>query len=313
MSYPQIGPPNDPAATVGGQGTANAKLRLMTTQLDLISKNTAALSGGITLTASISGITIDAVGIEDGGDVTQGAIDDAASTAGGAGTVSAKLRLMTTQLDDITDFVDGLETNTAATNALLTTANATGSLISTQLTTIDGRVDGLEGKLDTVNTNLTTIDGHVDGIEGKLDTVNTNLGTIDGHVDQLEAATIAISGFVTAPRRDAVRWGTGIYTVQTAQINASVAGDSTAVSGATGKLVTVLSFTYTVSGVVNVALKSNATTVFQPMYHANVGAGLTTFPPQGFVCQTNSGEHLLINLSTSVPVHGYLQYILADG
>lgn len=42
-----------------------------------------------------------AVTVADGADVTQGAIADAAATAGSAGTVSAKLRYMTTQLDNI--------------------------------------------------------------------------------------------------------------------------------------------------------------------------------------------------------------------
>lgn len=42
-----------------------------------------------------------AVTIADGADVTQGAIADIASTAGGAGTVSSKLRLVTTQLGTI--------------------------------------------------------------------------------------------------------------------------------------------------------------------------------------------------------------------
>lgn len=42
-----------------------------------------------------------AVTIADGADVTQGALADAASSAGGTGSVSAKLRLMTTQLGTI--------------------------------------------------------------------------------------------------------------------------------------------------------------------------------------------------------------------
>ena len=42
-----------------------------------------------------------AVTVADGADVTQGAIADAAVTAGGTGTLSAKLRYMTTQLDNI--------------------------------------------------------------------------------------------------------------------------------------------------------------------------------------------------------------------
>lgn len=42
-----------------------------------------------------------AVTIADGADVAEGAVADAASAAGGVGTVSAKLRLMTTQLGTI--------------------------------------------------------------------------------------------------------------------------------------------------------------------------------------------------------------------
>ncbi len=42
-----------------------------------------------------------AVTIADGADVTQGALADAASTAGGTGSLSAKLRLVTTQLNTI--------------------------------------------------------------------------------------------------------------------------------------------------------------------------------------------------------------------
>src|SRR6266850_3620913 len=59
--------------------------------------------------------------IADGADVTQGAIADAASTAGGTGTVGAKLRLMTTQLDTVhNDLVASntqLPTNLGATTA----------------------------------------------------------------------------------------------------------------------------------------------------------------------------------------------------
>lgn len=76
-------------------------------------------SGGITLTnTQVSPVQLDSAGnlkvniasggsgggaitVADGADVTQGAIADAASTAGGTGTLSAKLRLMTTQLGTI--------------------------------------------------------------------------------------------------------------------------------------------------------------------------------------------------------------------
>lgn len=56
-------------------------------------------SGKLITTASGGGGG--AVTIADGADVTQGAIADAATTAGGAGTLSAKLRLVTTQLSTL--------------------------------------------------------------------------------------------------------------------------------------------------------------------------------------------------------------------
>ena len=48
-----------------------------------------------------------AVTVADGADVTQGALADAAVAAGAAGTLSAKMRLMTTQLDNINTNIQG--------------------------------------------------------------------------------------------------------------------------------------------------------------------------------------------------------------
>lgn len=66
----------------------------------------------------VSGAPAGDATIVDGGDVCEGATDDTAATAGGEGTVSAKLRLMTTQLDALTETIgaadDASETNPAA-------------------------------------------------------------------------------------------------------------------------------------------------------------------------------------------------------
>lgn len=51
-----------------------------------------------------------AVTIADGADVAEGSTTDAPAVAGGTGTVSAKLRLATTQLASILNSVDGVET-----------------------------------------------------------------------------------------------------------------------------------------------------------------------------------------------------------
>lgn len=56
---------------------------------------------GTLCTASSGGGGGGAVTIADGADVTQGAIADAPASAGGTGTLSAKLRLMTTELNSI--------------------------------------------------------------------------------------------------------------------------------------------------------------------------------------------------------------------
>lgn len=51
-----------------------------------------------------------AVTIADGADVALGAVADAAATQGGTGTISAKLRLVTSQLNTLAGHLDGLET-----------------------------------------------------------------------------------------------------------------------------------------------------------------------------------------------------------
>lgn len=83
-----------------------------------------------------------AVTIADGADATQGAIADAAATAGGTGTVAAKLRLMSSQLDTIASSVAGAiptganvigqvsvnQTTPGTTNAVQTIPGTTGGL-----------------------------------------------------------------------------------------------------------------------------------------------------------------------------------------
>lgn len=68
-----------------------------------------------------------AVTVADGADVTQGTIADAAVTAGGTGTLSAKLRYMTTQLDNI---------NTNVQSAIPAGTNTIGSVKQTDGTNV---------------------------------------------------------------------------------------------------------------------------------------------------------------------------------
>jgi hypothetical protein len=84
-----------------------------------------------------------AVTIADGADATQGAIADAAATAGSTGTLSAKLRLMTTQLDSINTNVQG---SIPAGTAYIGKTRET-----------DGTNDALVGPCDSVAKTYTPI------------------------------------------------------------------------------------------------------------------------------------------------------------
>lgn len=80
----------------------------------------------------VSGAPAGDATIVDGGDVAQGATDDVAATAGGEGTVSAKLRLMTTQLDAIETTLGTIDASLAAILAILTDVHdAEGNAIRT--------------------------------------------------------------------------------------------------------------------------------------------------------------------------------------
>ena len=164
-------------------------------------------------------------------DANAGATGDAASSVGGTGTISAKLRLITSQLNAIdgntngietllvaiASYVDDLESLVGTSNTKLDTLHADVDGLEGIATAIDGHVDGIEtlvaatntalatidGRVDGVETLLTAIDSHVDGIEGSVDgietligTTNTTLSTIDGRVDGVETLLTAIDGHV---------------------------------------------------------------------------------------------------------------------
>lgn len=94
-------------------------------------------SGGVRTSSSGGGGG--AVTIADGADVTQGAIADAAATQGGTGTISAKLRLMTSQLNTISGLLAGTITVSGSVTVSGTvTANQGGAPWSFNQTQING-------------------------------------------------------------------------------------------------------------------------------------------------------------------------------
>jgi hypothetical protein len=172
-----LGAVADAASTAGGTGTLSAKLRLMTTQLGSLTlaqgSTTSGQTGNLAMgavttaspsytTAQSSPLSLDTTGalrvnvtaggagggavtVADGADVTQGANADAAATAGSTGTVSAKLRLVTSQLGTIATNTGSAipagsaiigkvsidQTTPGTTNAVQTIAGTTGGSSTT--------------------------------------------------------------------------------------------------------------------------------------------------------------------------------------
>ena len=108
MAYCQLGgsasTSSQPIAPNGGWFSFTSTVETTVTCATSTSTTTINVSVGTGLptgTGGGGGSGGGAVTVADGADVTQGAIADAAVTAGGTGTLSAKLRYMTTQLDNI--------------------------------------------------------------------------------------------------------------------------------------------------------------------------------------------------------------------
>ena len=102
-----------------------------------------------------------------------------------------------------------------------------------------------------------------------------------------------------------------VYTVKNADINATASGDTTVVAAVANKKLRVISVgIFPVSAAVNISWKSGAsTTKIQPgTYVINEGFMLSDLSPGWFV-ETDSGEALVINLSATANVRGFVNYI----
>lgn len=106
-----------------------------------------------------------AVTVADGADTTQGALADAAVAAGAAGSVSAKLRLMTTQLNTLAGSLDGVEGSLTAIDA--------GQGAAADAAVAAGAAGSVNAKLRLMTTQLNTLAGYLDGVEGLLGTLGT--------------------------------------------------------------------------------------------------------------------------------------------
>lgn len=167
-----LGASADAAATVGSTGSANSKLRLITSQLDAIQTAVQLIdnmvSGSGVNISQINGVTpLMGAGNTGTGShrVTEatdsqlsagvGATGDAAATAGGTGSINSKLRLMSSQLDSLSTNLSSL-----LTSSQLVDDDQTGASVhyrtSAGSTEDEHEVKGSAGRLFSItatNTN----------------------------------------------------------------------------------------------------------------------------------------------------------------
>lgn len=145
-------------------------------------------------------------------DAGTGGTADAAATAGSTGSVSSKLRLVTSQLDSIKTAVETID-NTVSGSELqvdvvtmpTTTVQAT-NLDVRDLTSVSDSVSAVQsGTWNVTNVsgtvslptgastsaNQSTIIGHLDGVEGLLTTIDADTGNIDTSLNAIEAGYAA--------------------------------------------------------------------------------------------------------------------------
>lgn len=111
-----------------------------------------------------------------------GALSDAASSVGGTGSLSAKTRLMTTQLGAIQTAVETIDNAIAGSEMqvdVITSALPTGAATSANQTTIIGHVDGIESILTTIEGDTSAIQTAVQLIDDTVfaDDAAYTLGT----------------------------------------------------------------------------------------------------------------------------------------
>lgn len=129
-----------------------------------------------------------AVTVGDGDDAALGAVADAVATQGGTGTISAKLRLVTSQLNTTNTSLGSLDN---AVGPIAGAATATGALVgggqyNTTLPTLTNGQQAIlqltaEGRLMTREENSADIETVLGSIDNNIDTIRTQMSTDASH------------------------------------------------------------------------------------------------------------------------------------
>ncbi len=234
--------------------------------------------------------------IASGAMVDLGAIADSAATAGGTGSLSAKLRLMTTQLDTL---------NTNVSSSIPTGTNTIGALVANQSVNV-AQINGVTPLMGngatgtgsprvTIASDNSPVAGMAVGATGSAVPANAHyMGAASG-------ATGLLTGTIACD--------------QTAIYDASTSGSTELVAISGSKVIYVCGYSIMAGGTVNVKLitgtgtacatgSSNKTPAYQLTAQAGISDGSTYF--RGL--KTAAGGALCINASSGVAAQAIVYF-----
>lgn len=243
-----------------------------------------------------------------------GANADAAVAAGAAGSVQAKLRLVTSQLDSIKTAVELLDNAISGaemqvdvvTSALPSGAatEATLGSIKTAVELLDNAISGSEIQADIV----AALPAGTNAI-GKL-AANSGVDIGDVDVTSQPARAATVDAITAKLATDTIQNGLTALTPKFAVIDAATSGDNTLVASVAGKKIRVVALFLVAAGTVNARFESGAggtALTGQMNLVANSGFSLP-FNPVGWF-ETAATTLLNLELSAAISVDGCLTYV----
>ena len=223
-----------------------------------------------------------------------GANADAAVTAGSTGSISGKLRQMSSDIDAVKTAVEG-------------TLGVSGTVTANLSTTDNTVLDNIEAGIDELKTSIVLAAGT--NAIGKL-AANSGVDIGDVDVLSLPALVRTTDSIAAALQTDAIMNGTTALTPKFAIIDAATSGDNTIVAAVASKKVRVIACLLVAAGTVNVRFESGASGTAksgQMNLVANTGFVLP-FNPSGWL-ETASNTLLNLELSAAISVDGLLVYV----
>jgi hypothetical protein len=290
--------PSGFASITGGAGDASAANQV-TGNASLASIDGKMVAGA----GAVSAATQRVVAATDSPEVaTLGAVADAAATQGSTGSVSAKLRTVTSQLNSIDAGVPaalGATTMSAAMPVTIATDDARIGIVTETAPASDTASSGLNGRLQRIAQNLTTL--------------NTSVNTAPNYEATKDAAVptrvLAIGARIGA-NEDAVAQG-----ATTVAINVSTATTTqlVALSGTTKIYVTGLAVIAGGTGNITLVYGTGSacgtgTTSLSGAIPLVANAGFTLGSGLGAVLMVPAGQALCITTSAAVQMSGFVTY-----